>query len=234
MTVGRLILVFGVSGVMYMRFRIPWSAMSANAGLDAMRVTGNCWRDSPECLYHGRSRPLVADAPTTSQAAPDMFSREPVVINRERPGRIIVEFGGLRFVKGFATGDGNNCLIHALAQSINDIGDRCVVNVPWIRKELLRRFASGPDQVTEANFLDFRPHGASVIDLIGMSARAEGLDPQGRIRADRFSVTCVAEDLGRVGDVVGEEPGRTSLYILNEGLLHFVPLIRDRSGMRRS
>ena len=187
-----------------------------------------------ECLYHGRSRPLVADAPTNSQPAPDIFSRAPVVINRDRPSRIIVEVGGLRFIKGSASGKGNNCLISALAQCIDDKVTLCMINAPWIRNELCRMFASGANIVTENNSLELRPHCASVIDLIGISARAQGLDPDDRIHAENFSVTCVAEHLGRVGDVVGEGPERTSLYILNEGLLHFVPLIRDRSGMRRS
>ena len=52
--------------------------------------------------------------------------------------------------------------------------------------------------------LDLRPHYASVIDLIGLSARVNGCDAAGKIRAENFSVTCVAEDQLVVGEVVGE------------------------------
>ena len=156
-----------------------------------------------------------------------MFDRLPVRIHYESVNRVIVAFGDKRFVKGSASGHGNNCLIYALIQSINDAGILCVANESWVREELRRRFRSGPDQVTERIFLDVRPHSASIIDLIGISARTNGCDPTGSIRAENFSITCVAEDQRRVGEVVGA--GRHPLCVLKEGLLHFVPLLRDRA-----
>ena len=162
----------------------------------------------------------------TGRAAPNMFKRAPVRIFREDLNRVIVEFEGKRFVKGSASGDGFNCLIYALLGALNDVGVLCVADVPWVRDELRRRFKTGSDQVTAEKCLDLRPHYASVIDLIGLSARANGCDAAGKIRAENFSVTCVAEDQLVVGEVVGSG---ASLYVLNEGLQHFVPLLRDRS-----
>ena len=167
----------------------------------------------------------------TGRAARNMFDRAPVRITREGPNRVMVEFEDLRFVKGYAPGDDNNCLIQALLQSINDVGIPCIANARWVRKEMIRRFGSGADEVTELNFLDLRPHSASIIDLIGMSARDNGLDPTDLIHAENFSVTCVAEEQLVVGEVVGT--GRIPLYVLNESLLHFVPLLKDRARRER-
>ena len=76
--------------------------------------------------------------------------------------------------------------------------------------------------------LDFRNHGPVVLDLIGEYARATGCDPEGAIRAENFKLICVAEDERVVAEVVGE--GRGEPNLLNEGLRHFVPLLRDRSA----
>ena len=170
----------------------------------------------------------MSDAPTTGQAGPDLFERVPVQIQWRRSGPALVEFSGERFVKGFAKGDDCNCLIFTLRECLCDVGLLCVVDAPWVRMELRRRFRTGPDAVTERNYLDLRVHGPVVLDLIGESARANGCDPGRAIRAENFKMTCVAEDQRVVGEVVGE--GRVDLFPLNEGLRHFVPLLRDRSA----
>ena len=137
------------------------------------------------------------------------------------------------FIKRSASGKGNTCLISALAQSIVDICIPCLINAPWIRNELRRRFASGAYIATADNFLELRPHGASVINLIGMSARAERLDPQDRIHAENFSVPCVVAHLGRVGDVEGDGVGTHFALHLERRSSAFCPVasrsVRDEA-----
>ena len=92
-------------------------------------------------------------------------------IRRERGNlNVFVEFSGRSFIKGFASGDGYNCLIQTLLACLNDNGILCVADVPWIREELRRRFRTGENIVMAKNYLDLRNHWRSIIDLIGISA----------------------------------------------------------------
>ena len=104
----------------------------------------------------------------------------------------------------------------------------CVANVPWIRLELRKRFRVGENRVTEKNYLDLRNHWRSIIDLIGTSARAHGCDPGNQLTAANFNVTAVLEETSRVVEVDGEGP--VALFLLNEGNMHFVPLLRNRES----
>ena len=187
-----------------------------------------CWTHNPHCTFFGRERPEVADAPTTGTLAPDMFERTRVRITRqEHLQRVLVEWNEHSFIKGYASGAGFNCLIQTLRECLNDRCLHCVANVPWIRQELRKRFPTGENRVTEKNFLDLRNHWRSIVDLIGISARANGCDPAGHISAANFNVTAVLEDSRRVVEVDGEGP--IPLFILNEGNAHFVPLLRNFS-----
>ncbi len=139
-----------------------------------------------------------------------------------------VRIDGRVYFKGSATGQGNNCLIDALRQAIDDRLP-CVANMSWVRQNLLKKFPRhGESAVTAAGFLDLRMHGAAIVNLIGESARWEGLDTQGQIHAHTFTVVCVEESLGLLGDVVGTGP--LKLYLLNEGFHHYVPLLPQRGG----
>ena len=91
---------------------------------------------------------------------------------------------------------------------------------------LRKRFPTGENAVKERNYLDFRNHWKSIIDLIGESARAHGCDPNHQISASTFNVTAVLEETSRVIEVDGAGP--VALFILNEGNSHFVPLLRNR------
>ena len=134
-------------------------------------------------------------------------------------------------IKGFASGAGCNCLIQTLLACLNDNGLLCVADVPWIRHELRRRFRQGENRVTEANYLDLRNHWTSIIDLIGISARRHGCDPTNQIHARNFNVTAVLEERRIV--VERDGVGAISLFVLNEGNQHFVPLLRNRQRWLR-
>ena len=155
-----------------------------------------------------------------------MFERTPVRITRqEHLQRVLVEWNGRSFIKGNVSGEGCNCLIRTLRECLNDQGLLCVADVPWIRLELRKRFRAGENRVTEDNFLDLRNHWRSIVDLIGMSARENDCDPHRRIVAANFNVTAVLEESQRVVEVDGE--GLIPLFILNQGNMHFVPLLRN-------
>ena len=126
------------------------------------------------------------------------------------------------------SGEGCNCLIRTLRECLNDRGLFCVADVPWIRLELLKRFRAGENRVTEDNFLDLRNHWRSIVDLIGMSARENDCDPHRRIVAANFNVTAVLEESRPVVEVDGEGP--IPSFILNQGNMHFVPLLRNRDN----
>ena len=159
-----------------------------------------------------------------------MFERTPVQIRKVDKERVLVEFGGRSFVKGFASGAGCNCLTDTLLAYLNDNNFLLVANIPWIRVELQKLFREGENKVTENNFLDLRNHWRSIIDLIGISARRHGCDVSKRIKAEHFRVTSVLEDRARVVEEDGDGP--IHLFTLNEGNYHFVPLIRNREQWR--
>ena len=185
---------------------------------------------SQSCTRFKNPRPLVRDAPTTGHAAPDLFERTPVRIQRVHAHQTLVEWNAGNFVKGSASGAGCNCLIQTLLACLNDNGILCVADVPWIRQELRKQFLTGENMVTHANFLDLRNHWRSIIDLLGVSARRHGCDRENQIHARNFRVTSVLEDVQRVVEVDGDGP--IHLFMLNEGNYHFVPLLRNRERWR--
>ena len=128
-----------------------------------------------------------------------------------------------KFIKGWASGDANNCLIHTLHQALQTIMGDINADIPWIRRQLLHRFPrSGKDAVTEWNFLDLGEHWKAVIDLIGENVRQQGSDIAAEIRHENFKIFCIEEQNQVLGSVEGIGP--KELYILNERHCHFVPL----------
>ena len=157
------------------------------------------------------------------------------IFSKERPSKfiarlenpnVLVEFSNRTFIKGFASGTGYNCLIQTLLACLNDNDLLCVADVPRIRQELRQRFRQGENRVTERNYLDLRNHWTSIIDLIGISARANGCDPTNQIKARNFNVTAVLEEQRIVVERDGVGP--INLFVLNGGIRHFVPLLRNR------
>ena len=183
-----------------------------------------CWQESPQCTFFGREREGHRDAAATGSSAPHMFSRLPVAIT-ENARRKLVRVGEQVFVKGAASGENNNCLIHTLIGVLQDHVS-FIADPRWIRSELRRRFPSGPNAVTAKNYLDLRAHWQDILSLISESACAQGFLDGRLIRPEAFRITCVEEGRQVVGDVVGDGP--TDLFILNEYLQHFVPLLRRR------
>ena len=186
-----------------------------------------CYATAPTCPYFGRERTTHVDAQATGSAAPDMFRRSDVRIHkRQFETEVIID--GAQFIKGYATGAGNNCLVDALTQAIQDTGIPCRSNNPWVRQELLQRFLRiGESAVTLESFLDLRRHWRDTVDLIGASARSMGLDTDNRIRAETFRVVCIEENRSVVGDADGDGP--VAVHLLNEGFLHYRPLLRRRA-----
>ena len=74
--------------------------------------------------------------------------------------------------------------------------------------------------------MDLRNHWEAVVQLLLQSARAQGCVLPVHLSADSFQVISVEERNRVIGDQVGY--GLVTLYLLNEGFLHFVPLIRLR------
>ena len=155
-----------------------------------------------------------------------MFERRPVRIERVRKQRVLVHFSERSFLKGSASGAGCNCLIRTLLSCLNDNNLRCVATVSWIRQELQKLFPTGPNIVTQNNYLDLRNHWRSIVGLIGVSARHHGCDAHNQIHADNLRVTAVLEEAARVVEEDGDGP--IHLFMLNEGNSHFVPLLRNR------
>ena len=79
--------------------------------------------------------------------------------------------------------------------------------------------------VTHKNYLDFRNHWEAVIQLIADSARQNECGHPD-IRPEKFQCICVEEMNSTIGDVLGA--GELKLYLCNEGLRHYVPLIELR------
>ena len=188
--------------------------------------TPGCWTTNPACHYRARPRPSDPDARTDGRAAPDIFRRAVVKITRTGTGTFISIDDSL-FSKGTASGwryGTNNCLIHTLVQCIDIAIGNVDADIPWIREQLCCRYpANGITTVTASNFLDLSEHWKDIVDLIGMSARARSLDTDGFVHHEMFTLTCVDEMTQTLGTVEGF--GYIDLYLLNEGNLHFVPII---------
>ena len=172
------------------------------------------------------------DASQHGEIAPDIFERSLVTFSRDLRTRttwLHFDYGGRahRLFAGRASGRGNNCLIDTLRQVINDQGLRIVADVTWVRLQLQARFNQITlAQVTEWSYLDLKEHWAAVIDLLGQSARSNGLDEQGQIRHDAFTVVGISAEDSRI--VAREGSGRIVLFVLNRGQAHFEPLLKDR------
>ena len=170
-----------------------------------------------------RNRPDVQDARSDRQSAPNMFERRIVTLDRLQH-QVRVHIDDRVFLKGYADGGGCNCLIHTLQQCVHE-HIPIVANREWIRSELCRRFpVPGPNAVQPYTYLDLRSHWEAILELLGTSAQAMGLDPQHLVRPETFRITCIEERKQVVGDEVGS--GRIRLYVLNEDFRHFVPLLR--------
>ena len=185
----------------------------------------------PLCPYYLRERATHPDAVATGSAAADMFERAPVSITKRASEDLVTlhsASGDQVFVKGSASGAGNNCLIFSLLEAIRMHSFRIIANVEWIRLELQRRYpASRSYAVTQSNFLDLRNHWEAVVDLILASARFQGCLLPADLSAASFRVISIQENARVIGDHVGT--GRFELYIMNQGFLHFIPLIPRRA-----
>ena len=139
-------------------------------------------------------------------------------------GELNVEIGdhrhvfvnGARYSIGSASGEGCNCLINTLDQLLQ-------TNVPsrLVRADLRREFPTGPDAVTENNFLDFRAHWAAIVRSLSRQSRAFPcpIDPNS-LRFICADLVCQGQ-----GDIVGAE-GAVTNHLARVSMNHFAPLIR--------
>ena len=95
----------------------------------------------------------------------------------------------------------------------------------WVRDRLLQEFPrTGATAVTSSNYLDLCSHWEVIVRLLGEQARALGCDPNHSIQPSTFKIVCIAESRSIVGEEYGT--GKVILYLLNEDVRHFVPLIQ--------
>ena len=143
----------------------------------------------------------------------------------------------MHFLRGSASGlrfGANNCLIHTLQQAVADNNMPSIdAIIPSVRRSLLDRFPrTGVDAVTRDNFLVHDLHWEAIVDCLGLHARDTGFDAEGRIAHTSFTLVVVSEDRSAIASIEGTGPIR--LYILNQGNMQYVPLLRRRyfSSMR--
>ena len=106
--------------------------------------------------------------------------------------------------KGFASGDGCNCLIDSVSRATNT-----QVDAPYIRKQLQQFFGRvGPRRVTASNYLTFDIHLPMIVACMGLPITD-------------YKFVLIHLDTWQNGDIVGDGP--TPLYIGNEGNNHFEP-----------
>ena len=200
-----------------------------------------CWSTKDTCDYRRRgfvTRPLVPDACTDGTAAADIFHRSVVRILPPEPnGSVWITIDDMNFLRGSASGlrfGANNCLIHTLQQAVADNNMPSIdAIIPSVRRSLLDRFPrTGVDAVTRDNFLVHDLHWEAIVDCLGLHARDTGFDAEGRIAHTSFTLVVVSEDRSAIASIEGTGPIR--LYILNQGNMHYVPLLRRRyfSSMR--
>ena len=117
-------------------------------------------------------------------------------------------------IKGHASGEDCNCLIHTLRQLVNSSApSTCAKN---IRNALMERFRDGPNRVTAKNYLTFDAHWRDIVQLLDR-------DP------GNYKLTCIDMDFAGQGETVGNfgdvgDEGILNLYIARENGNHFVPL----------
>ena len=118
------------------------------------------------------------------------------------------------FTMGTACGEGFNCLIDTLRQSLG-----VVCNVLHIRSELERRHAGKASHILPGSFLELGAHWRDIVELLGLEIS----------EADRIRIVCVDVNLPGHGDVYpqGNNDNKFTLYIARQNLNHFVPLIPD-------
>ena len=145
-------------------------------------------------------------------AVPHMTGQLNVEIEDHRVACI----NGNRFYIGNASGEGCNCLIDTLSQLLG-----AWVPSDFVRRDLMKEFPSGPDRVTEANFLDLRAHWEAIVHSLNRHSTVL------RVPVNPRSCRLICADLVFIGqgDIVGAENGVT-FYLARVHTNHFVPLIR--------
>ena len=126
-----------------------------------------------------------------------------------------VTINGTRYSVGSASGEGCNCLINTLNQLL-----RTGVSSRFVRTDLRREFTSGPDSVTEGNFLDLRAHWEAIVRSLGRHSTVH----QGGIEPSSLKFICADLVYVGQGDIVGSGP--VTYHLARVHTNHFVPLIR--------
>ena len=135
---------------------------------------------------------------------------------------VIVRVNNKDFTMGEASGDGCNCLIDTLRQSLG-----VICNVSDIRSMLEQRHAGKASHIAPGSYLELEPHWRDIVDLLSRHNLLRQT-----FQADRLRIVCVDVNLPGHGDVFpqGNDDGRFPLHIARQSLNHFVPLIRHRGN----
>ena len=137
--------------------------------------------------------------------------------------RVLID--GIPFCYGFASPTNNNCLIDTLQIALPF---HCIVNLDFIRQQLHRRFlgTSYPVQIDPPNYLDLGEHSNDILQLLGQYNTA-GNQPM-VLNTQRCTIMCVTKLASGNYQMQKMGNGPITMYIANEGLGHFVPLLHER------
>ena len=177
-----------------------------------------CWRANPECIFFGRAPSWHPDA-RPGDSVPHIRQVQWSKLPERTPGGAqVVRVEGQDFYVGEASGEGCNCLIDTLKQTLSCTGASLALHsLAGVRELLKEEFPRGPRRVTSTNFLELEHHWKKVIQFIGLLGQKNTI-----LRPEQFRIVCV--DLAFVGNGDVEGTGPTTLYIAREGASHFVPL----------
>ena len=136
-----------------------------------------------------------------------------------------VLINGVAYCYGGASSSNFNCLIDTLRQALPF---HCIANLDWIRQQLHRRFlhTSYPVHVDPPNYLDLHEHSNDILQLLGQHNIA-ATQPIA-LNTQQCTILCVTKLPSGNYQMQTLGHGPIRMYIANEGLGHFVPLIRER------
>ena len=191
-----------------------------------------CWAGGPRCRFAGRSREADADADFGDNVPHIAGERNIQIVCDKIPLKngqrmpplwfaghsVLVRIDDKAFTMGEASGDGYNCLISTLMQSLG-----VICNVSYIRSELERRHKGKTSRIQPGTYLELKEHWRDIVDLLGVHNLVNK-----KFSADHFRIVCIDVNLPGHGDVLpaGNDDGRINVYIARQNLNHFVPLIR--------
>ena len=135
---------------------------------------------------------------------------------------------GAAYFKGAASGDGCNCLIDTLRQSLD-----LSVHVAEVRARLEALHRRRGTPIAASDYLEFELHAVDILRIFREPEVACG-----RVVPDAAHIRIICVDLSNIGhgDVLGASRDNCegTICVARENRNHFVPCIPDGSGRRVS